>query len=130
VNKPEEQSLLGVVIRDGRLCQRVRHADGTETVQPVVEESPDPYKETVTVPAPWNPQTENALRRRRPEDGWTREEHVKRSLAVEAVWVRWTSGRTTGPGTETINTRGNAMLASLLKELGAALGYQDVKIVS
>ena len=114
-------SLIGIVIRDGQLCQRYIDHNGKERVTPVQEEKAEQsvserFKDTETVPQDWAPLADTSVL----EPLLTRNEHVARSCALEALLVK--AFARSSPGTETFDTRGNTAVKELLTELCRIMG--------
>jgi len=114
----EKETLIDLVMKNGRLMKKVLK-NGEETLVPVEEEN-DQFKDTKTVPNDWNPQTACALVP--PDDPLTKDQHVNRSMRIEALLVKAISPRMKDGKTETIDTGGNSALKELLKDLCKAMG--------
>lgn len=130
----ESDTLLDIVIKDGKLFKRV-YRNGEEVLEPVQEHKEEPsqsfsqsfsqrFADTETIPQDWTPPDENTeILKKRDKHGLTRAEHVDRSLRVEAILVKAFSPRMRlGHVTETIDTNGNGALKELLVDLCKAMG--------
>lgn len=129
----EKSPLVDVVLKDGKFMKQVQHPDGRIDYEPLKEINDDPFEGTETVPDDWTPpDTEILIASETPvkSTGLTRDEHCERSCRIEAVLIKYLSPSTGGPFTESIDTKGDAKLKSLLQDLCHAFGgrYENIKI--
>jgi len=115
-----EQTLVGMVMRDGVLCQIIQHPGGSTEYVPVEEENSKSITEAFegedTKPQDWNPDddTDTVISKPKPKG-----EHIDCSLALEAAMVKWFHGSSTG---QKIRCNGNKLFKQILKDLCNILG--------
>jgi len=119
----ENETLLGVVIQDGRLMQRVLRGS-EEVLEPVPErDTADSFADTETRPAPWVPLAESGSEP--PSTTMlTHRQHEQRSIQLEALLTKALGVGADGSPSVT-DTRGNTALAELLREMCQIMGRAD-----
>ena len=120
----ENETLLGVVIQDGRLMQRVLRGS-EEMLEPVPERpAEDSFADTETCPAPWVPLAESGSEPRQTTTMLTHRQHEQRSIQLEALLTKALGVGADGQPT-VVDTRGNTAVAELLRSMCHIMGRAD-----
>lgn len=126
----ENETLLDVVMRDGKLFKRVIR-NGESVLEEIVEENKkeetsfsERFSGTETIPQDWTPPSDTTQILTPLSHAVTKSEHIDRSLRVEAILVKAFSPRMKSMKGEinVIDTKGNGALKELLTDLCKALG--------